>query len=236
MTIAEDVGAAHFVVSLSSPSGRNIQFSHVTSNGTAMAPFDYGATNGTITITSGAASVILDVAIVLDNVKEPFEDFNVGLSMPVNAILDDPSATGSIMPVSTISTNKPYSWAASTAWINWRPPSAGAVVTESVLCGYIWSAATGWICLGDGSPTNGTRYTNLGADDFGVNRDPAGLLTGYAWSAATGWVHFEQVFGKPKIDAVTGQFSGYAWSAATGWINLGENTSKSQKHPTIMEN
>lgn len=224
VTVSEDAGDAQFTVILSQPSGRDVQFGFVTTNGTATAPLDYGPVSGTATIVKGQPSVTLGVPVVLDNVREGFETFTLSLSNPVHGILADGSATATITPASTISAGKPYSWAANTAWINWRAPAAGAVVTESILCGYIWSATSGWICLGNGSPTNGIRYTNLDTDDFGVNRSPAGLLTGYAWSAATGWIHFEQTFGKPRIDGLTGRFSGYAWSATSGWINLGENT------------
>lgn len=225
IVVPEDAGTARFVATLSQESGRTIQFNYVTTNGAAIAPADYTATGGTFTVTSGTATTTIDVAIVLDNVKEPFEDFGVSLTMPVNVILNNPSATATITPVSTIVTNQAHAWETTAGWLNWLPTDAGAVVAESILCGYIWSPTTGWMCLGDGSPTNGFRYGNLAADDFGVNRDASGLLTGYAWSATTGWVQFEQTHGKPKIDGVTGRFSGYAWSATCGWINLGENTS-----------
>ena len=42
----------------------------------------------------------------------------------------------------------------------------------------------------------------------------------YAYGANTGWIRFEQTYGQPKIDLMTGAMSGYAYAANVGWINL----------------
>jgi hypothetical protein len=70
------------------------------------------------------------------------------------------------------------------------------------------------------APTNGWLYTNLSADDWGVNHDGLGRLTGYAYGANIGWVNFEQTYGKPRVDLRTGVMSGAAWSPNVGWISF----------------
>ena len=79
------------------------------------------------------------------------------------------------------------------------------------------------INLGDGSPVNGSAYSNNSAADFGVNRDAAGNLRGFAWGANIGWINFE-TNGSPKMDLLTGNFSGFAYSANCGWISLSNAT------------
>ena len=126
---------------------------------------------------------------------------------------------------STVDPAKASSWAANAGWINWRPnqpaPSGGGVIGEAVLAGKIYSANCGWIDLGDGAPVNGIAYQNNSASDCGVNVSPDGTLTGFAYGANIGWINFEQTFGKPKFDLLTGLFSGFAYGANIGWINLG---------------
>lgn len=112
-------------------------------------------------------------------------------------------------------------YGANVGWINCYADGAnGAVIGDWVCSGYIYSANVGWINLGSGSPTNGIRYQNLDASDFGVNQDGLGNLTGYAWGANIGWITFEQTYGQPKIDLLNGRMSGYIWSANCGWISL----------------
>jgi hypothetical protein len=73
--------------------------------------------------------------------------------------------------------------------------------------------------LGSGNPTNGIRYQNADASDFGVNQDGLGNLRGYAYGANIGWINFEES-GAPKVDLKTGKLSGTIWSANCGWISL----------------
>jgi len=127
-------------------------------------------------------------------------------------------ATTTIDPV-----NK-YAYGADIGWMDWSGGSGqtatGVVIGAYVCSGFIYSANVGWINLGSGSPTNGIYYQNLSANDFGVNQDGLGHLSGYAWGANIGWITFEQTYGMPKINMITGQMSGYVWSANCGWISL----------------
>jgi hypothetical protein len=80
-------------------------------------------------------------------------------------------------------------------------------------------ANVGWINLGGGAPTNGIRYQNISANDFGVNHDGAGNLRGYAYGANIGWINFE-TNGNAKVNLNDGRLSGSVYSANCGWISL----------------
>ena len=124
----------------------------------------------------------------------------------------------------TIDAVNKYAWSANLGWMDWSGGTGetanGAVIGAYVCSGYIYSANVGWINLGSGSPANQIQYQNNSAADFGVNNDGLGNLSGYAWSANTGWITFEQTYGQPKVNLLTGQFSGCVWSANCGWISL----------------
>ncbi|HZU29874.1 MAG TPA: hypothetical protein VFB79_02090, partial [Candidatus Angelobacter sp.] len=127
--------------------------------------------------------------------------------------------------VTTIDPVNRYAYGANIGWMDFYADGTnGAVIGDYVCSGYIYAANVDWINLGSGSPANGIQYQNNSATDFGVNQDGLGNLTGYAWGANIGWINFEQTYGKPKINLLTGQLSGYAWSANCGWISL-NNTS-----------
>ena len=121
----------------------------------------------------------------------------------------------------TIDPANRYAYGGNIGWMNCvADTNNGAVIGDYVCSGYIYSENVGWINLGSGSPTNGIYYQNISAGDFGVNQDGLGNLSGYAWGANIGWITFEQTYGKPKVNFLTGQLSGYIWSANCGWISL----------------
>jgi|SRR5208282_4520344 len=124
----------------------------------------------------------------------------------------------------TIDPFNKYAWGANVGWLDWSGGSGetatGVVIGEYVCSGYIYSANVGWINLGSGVPTNGIYYQNLSANDFGVNQDGLGNLSGYGYGANIGWITFEQTYGQPKVNLLTGVLSGYVWSANIGWISL----------------
>jgi hypothetical protein len=132
-----------------------------------------------------------------------------------------------ILPVHAATTIDPvnkYAYGANIGWMDWSggtgETATGVVMGDYVCSGYIYSANVGWINLGSGSPTNGIYYLNLATNDFGVNNDGLGNLSGYAWGANIGWITFEQTYGKPNVNLLTGALSGYVWSANCGWISL----------------
>jgi hypothetical protein len=120
----------------------------------------------------------------------------------------------------TIDAVNKYAYGGNLGWVNWAGDTAnGAVIGDYVCSGYLYAANVGWINVGSGLPTNGIRYQNLAAGDFGVNHDSLGNLRGYAWGANIGWINFENT-GAPAVSLTTGKLSGYAYSANCGWISL----------------
>ena len=120
----------------------------------------------------------------------------------------------------TIDPAHPYAWGANIGWINARGDvAAGAAIGDFYCTGHLWSANCGWISLGN-TPTNGWRYSNAAAGDWGVNHDGEGRLTGHAWGANIGWLTFEQSRGQPRVNLVTGHLAGCVWGANIGWISL----------------
>lgn len=121
---------------------------------------------------------------------------------------------------STVDVANRYAYGANVGWLDARAnASNGAAIGQYFCTGYVWSANCGWIGLGNG-PTNGWNYSNASAADWGVNHDCAGYLWGYAYGANVGWITFEQSWGRPRIDLLTGNLYGYVWSANLGWISL----------------
>jgi hypothetical protein len=121
----------------------------------------------------------------------------------------------------TIDAVNRYAWGANLGWMDWvADTDNGAVIGDYVCSGFIYSANVGWINLGSGSPADGMYYQNNSAGDFGVNNDGLGNLSGYAWGVNIGWLTFEQTYGQPKVNMLTGRMSGFVWSANCGWISL----------------
>jgi len=125
------------------------------------------------------------------------------------------------MAATTIDPDNRFAYGANTGWINAEGDVAnGAEIGRAFCSGYMYGANMGWVHLGDGSPADGVAYANDSASDFGVNHDGSGNLSGYAYGANIGWIVFEQTYGRPKVDLLTGVLDGYAWGANVGWINL----------------
>jgi hypothetical protein len=139
--------------------------------------------------------------------------------MLVSSFILLPSAL--VHAATTIDSVNKYAYGANLGWMDWTGDNAhGVVIGEYVCSGYIYSANVGWINLGSGLPANGIQYQNNSASDFGVNNDGLGNLSGHAWGANIGWITFEQLYGKPKVNLLTGVLSGYVWCANCGWISL----------------
>lgn len=86
-----------FSVQLSAASGRDITVAYATSDGTATtADSDYNAASGTLTFAAGETQKTIEVSIVGDTRNEADETFEVTLSNPAQATLDQATATGTI--------------------------------------------------------------------------------------------------------------------------------------------
>src|SRR5688572_4683280 len=137
------------------------------------------------------------------------------------------AAVTSAGAATTINAVNHFGYGANIGWMDWRGDVAnGAVIGEYICTGSIYAANVGWISLGSGTPTNGIRYQNNSASDYGVNHDGAGNLRGYAYGANIGWITFTNrdagggTYEGPKVDLITGRMSGFLWSANCGWISL----------------
>jgi Calx-beta domain len=83
-------------VTLSGPSGREVDVDYATSDGTATAGSDYTATSGTLVFAPGETSKQIDVSVTGDLLVEGNQTITVTLSSPFNADLGTSVATGTI--------------------------------------------------------------------------------------------------------------------------------------------
>jgi len=85
-----------FTITLAYAYTSNVSVSFTTANGSAVAPGDFTAKTGTVTIPAGATSGTLAVAIVGDTSIEPDETFTVNLTGATNATIGDGQGVGTI--------------------------------------------------------------------------------------------------------------------------------------------
>jgi hypothetical protein len=85
-----------FHVALSAASTQTISVRYATADGTAAAPGDYAAANGTLTFAPGELAKTIPVSVVADTAVEQDEAFTVAISDPVNATIAAEAATGTI--------------------------------------------------------------------------------------------------------------------------------------------
>lgn len=79
------------------PSGRTVSASFATANGTAVSPSDFAAQTGTVTFNAGETQKTITVVVNGDTTAEANETLTVTLSAPVNATIQDGTATGTIL-------------------------------------------------------------------------------------------------------------------------------------------
>ena len=111
VTVTEGNGGtvnATFTLTLNLPSGRNLSVDYATADGTAQAPADYQATNGTATFTAGQTSQQVTVLVNGDVLDEANETFTLNLTNAVNVTIADAQGTGTITdddPAPSLSVN-----------------------------------------------------------------------------------------------------------------------------------
>jgi subtilisin family serine protease len=86
-----------FTITLSAAATQSVSVSYATANGTAIAPGDYTAKSGTVSISAGSTSVNVTIKVKGDNIAEPDEYFYLNLSNPVNAVISDGQGIGTII-------------------------------------------------------------------------------------------------------------------------------------------
>jgi hypothetical protein len=88
VTAPENLSAT-FTVTLSAASGQAVTVAYTAADGTAVAPSDYTATSGTLTLPPGVTTQLITVKVMNDGAAEPDEVFFVNLGSPVNATIAD---------------------------------------------------------------------------------------------------------------------------------------------------
>ena len=86
----------NFTVQLSRSSDQAVTVDYSTANGSAVAPSDYTATSGTLTIPAGQTSQTVSVSVNGDTTVESDETFYVNLSSPNGATIADGQGKGTI--------------------------------------------------------------------------------------------------------------------------------------------
>ena len=86
-----------FSVALSQAASEDVTFDYATTAGSAVAPDDYTAATGTLTIPAGQTKQTISVDVNGDLLEEGRESFQVNLSNAVNATLADANAEGTIL-------------------------------------------------------------------------------------------------------------------------------------------
>lgn len=88
---------AVFTITLSNPSNQVVTVQYATANGSAIAGRDYVAASGTLSFEPGSLSKTVNVQISGDRRTETNETFTLTLSNPVNATIDKPTGTCTII-------------------------------------------------------------------------------------------------------------------------------------------
>ncbi len=88
---------ATFTVTLSAPSGHAVTVTYATANGTAAAPDDYDATNGSLTFLPGETQKQITVQVKSDALTEQSETLQLKLLSAVNAVFSDNVGLGTIL-------------------------------------------------------------------------------------------------------------------------------------------
>ncbi|MFN8489807.1 MAG: Calx-beta domain-containing protein [Caldilineaceae bacterium] len=84
-SVLENGGSAIIAVTLAAASAQPVTVNYATSNGTASAPSDYVATNGTLTFNPGELSKTFNVPIIDNNVQNSNKTVNLALNAPSGA-------------------------------------------------------------------------------------------------------------------------------------------------------
>jgi hypothetical protein len=86
-----------FTVELLAPSGKTVTVTYETVDGTAVAGTHYTATTGMITFAPGETTQTITVPIMGDETNNEDRTLQLILSQPINAIIGDNDATGTIV-------------------------------------------------------------------------------------------------------------------------------------------
>ena len=102
LVVGEGDGYADVVVSLNSPSASTVTVAYSTNSGTASSYSDFEPTSGTLNFAPGETTKVVRLTLDENNTVEWTESFYLGLRSPVNAVLNNPDATITIVDNDTV--------------------------------------------------------------------------------------------------------------------------------------
>ena len=204
-------------MTLSRAATKAVSVKYTTSDGTATAPSDYVAANGTLTFTAGQKTKTIVVSVVGDTAVETDESFTVTLSNPVNATIATKAATGTITNDDTAAPVSAGSWQGATQEGNYV---FFTVTPNRTITAFRTNSLTE-NCT-DGSYLAGT--VDWGSQEFPIADDGTFVAT-YRWSGS-------QVIGSVELTAETWKLTGSFTTATTisGTIALADELNYQGKH------
>jgi hypothetical protein len=96
-TAVESTPSLTFTVTLNLTSEQDVMVDYATMDGTAVAHTDYLPISGTLTIPAGQMTAVLTVTLLNNSLDDGNRTFTLDLSNPVNGVLGDGTAVGTIL-------------------------------------------------------------------------------------------------------------------------------------------
>lgn len=121
-----------FTIKVDGTYDRDIQVTYSTQDGSALAGMDYTPISETLTISSPATSVDIQIPIVSDNLREGNEHFEVLLNNPNNATISTAKARGLIQNDDTATNDSEEGYMTPDAYDLWKIKWADEFNGESV--------------------------------------------------------------------------------------------------------
>ena len=85
-----------FNLSLNAPASKQITVHYATKDGTAVANKDYIPASGSVTINAGQSQAYVDITVTGDSLRQPYQEFYLDFSNPVNCTLVSDEAIATI--------------------------------------------------------------------------------------------------------------------------------------------
>ena len=95
-TVDEGDGTAVFTVTANAESSGTMTVEYATADDSATAGDDYTSTSGTLTLTAGQRTATIEVTVIDDSDEEQDETFEVRLTNPAGATIEDDEGVGTI--------------------------------------------------------------------------------------------------------------------------------------------
>ncbi len=160
----------NFTIGLSAATTQTVTVNYATTDGTASAPSDYQATNGTLSFAPGEITKTITVFVNGDTAVEPNETFTVNLSGAMNAVIIGGIGTGTIINDDTCA----YSIAPNSLTIGAGGGAGNSiVVTTQAGCAYNAVSNNAFITI-----TSGASGTGNGTVIFTVAANSGAARTG----------------------------------------------------------